>query len=57
MIYQLRDEYITGVGMLFSIIDPYIDLTIGFYGYFLAFAIGTVVGGYLFDKKYLSDGE
>ena len=45
------------VGMLFSIIDPYIDLTIGFYGYFVAFAIGTVVGGYLFDKKYLSDGE
>ena len=27
------------VGMLFSIIDPYIDLTIGFYGYFLAFSI------------------
>lgn len=45
------------VGMLFSIIDPYIDLTIGFYGYFLAFVIGTFVGGYLFDKKYLSDGE
>ncbi len=45
------------VGMFFSIIDPYIDLTIGFYGYFVAFAIGTVVGGYLFDKKYLSDGE
>jgi ABC-type xylose transport system permease subunit len=45
------------VGMLFSIIDPYIDLTIGFYGYFVAFAIGTVVGGFLFDKKYLSDGE
>ena len=45
------------VGMLFSIIDPYIDLTIGFYGYFVAFAIGTIVGGILFDKKYLSDGE
>ena len=45
------------VGMLFSILDPYIDLTIGFYGYFVAFAIGTVVGGFLFDKKYLSDGE
>lgn len=45
------------VGMLFSIIDPYIDLTIGFYGYFIAFAIGTFIGGYLFDKEYLSDGE
>ena len=45
------------VGMLFSIIDPYTDLAIGFYGYFVAFAIGTIVGGFLFDKKYLSDGE
>jgi 1-acyl-sn-glycerol-3-phosphate acyltransferase len=33
------------------------DGVFGFYGYFLAFAIGTVIGGYLFDKKYLSDGE
>jgi hypothetical protein len=41
----------------FQYLDPYIDITIGFYGYFVAFAIGTVVGGFLFDKKYLSDGE
>ena len=45
------------VGMLFSILQPYLSFTVGFYGYFLAFAIGTVVGGFLFDKKYLSDGE
>jgi uncharacterized membrane protein len=45
------------VGMLFSIIDPYVDIAIGFYGYFVAFGIGTVVGGILFDKKYLSDGK
>jgi len=45
------------VGMLFSILQPYLGFTIGFYGYFLAYAIGTAFGGYLFDKKYLGDGE
>ncbi|MDB0065842.1 hypothetical protein N9F19_00990 [Gammaproteobacteria bacterium] len=45
------------VGMLFSILQPYLSFTVGFYGYFLAYAIGTAFGGYLFDKKYLGDGE
>jgi len=45
------------VGMLFSILQPYLSFTVGFYGYFLAYAIGAAFGGYLFDKKYLGDGE
>ena len=45
------------VGMLLSILQPYLGFTVGFYGYFLAYAIGTAFGGYLFDKKYLGDGE
>ena len=44
-------------GMLFSILSPYLGFEIGFYECFIAWAIGSGVGGYIFDKKYLRDGE
>ncbi len=44
-------------GMLFSIFSSYMDFRIGFYECFLAWAIGTGIGGYVFDKKYLRDGK
>lgn len=44
-------------GMFISIIDAYINITFGFYSYFLAYALGTLIGGYMFDKKYLRDEE
>ena len=44
-------------GMFISIIDAYIDMTFGFYSYFIAFGLGTAIGGYMFDKKYLRDEE
>jgi hypothetical protein len=44
-------------GMLFSILSPYLGFEIGFYECFLAWAIGTGIGGFIFDRKYLRDGE
>jgi hypothetical protein len=44
-------------GMLFSILSPYLGFEIGFYECFIAWAIGCGIGGYIFDKKYLKDGE
>ena len=44
-------------GMFISIIDAYINMTFGFYSYFIAFGLGTAIGGYMFDKKYLRDEE
>lgn len=41
-------------GMLMSLFGAYTDITFDFYAYFLAFALGTFVGGFLFDKKYLN---
>jgi hypothetical protein len=43
--------------MLMSIFAPYIGFKVGFYECFLAYAIGTGVGGYLFDKHYIKDEE
>ena len=44
-------------GMLFSILSPYLGFEIGFYECFIAWAIGTGIGGFIFDRKYLKDGE
>jgi hypothetical protein len=44
-------------GMLFSILSPYLGFEIGFYECFIAWAIGSGIGGYIFDRKYLKDGE
>ena len=42
------------VGFLISILSPYIDYQVTFYEYFLGFALGTVIGGYRFHKKFIS---
>jgi len=44
-------------GMLMSVLSPYLNFVVGFYECFLAFAIGTGVGGFIFDKKYLRDEQ
>ena len=44
-------------GMLFSILSTYLGFEIGFYECFIAWAIGTGIGGFIFDRKYLKDGE
>jgi len=44
-------------GMLMSILSPYLNFVVGFYECFLAFAIGTGIGGFIFDKKYLRDEQ
>ncbi len=41
----------------FSILSPYLGFEIGFYECFIAWAIGTGIGGFIFDRKYLKDGE
>ena len=42
------------VGFLISILSPYIDYQVTFYEYFFGFALGTVIGGYRFHKKFIS---
>ena len=42
------------VGFLISILSPYIDYQVTFYEYFMGFALGTVIGGYRFHKKFIS---
>ena len=44
-------------GMLFSILSTYLGFEIGFYECFIAWAIGTCIGGFIFDRKYLKDEE
>ena len=41
------------VGFLISILSPYIDYQVTFYEYFIGFALGTVIGGYRFHKKFI----
>ena len=41
------------VGFLISILSPYIDYQVTFYEYFLGFALGTIIGGYRFHKKFI----
>ena len=42
------------VGFLISILSPYIDYQVTFYEYFIGFALGTVIAGYRFHKKFIS---
>ena len=42
------------VGFLISILSPYIDYQVTFYEYFIGFALGTIIGGYRFHKKFIS---
>lgn len=42
------------LGMIISLFSPYIEFSPSFYEYFLAFAVGTVIGGFRFHKNYLS---
>ena len=42
------------IGFLISILSPYIDYQVTFYEYFIGFALGTVIGGYRFHKKFIS---
>ena len=41
------------VGFLISLLSPYIDYQVTFYEYFLGFALGTIIGGYRFHKKFI----
>ena len=41
-------------GMLMSLLSPYLDFKPGFYELFLAFAVGSSIGGFRFHKKYLA---
>ena len=40
-------------GSLISIASPFFNFNPTFYEFFVAFAIGTAIGGYRFDKNYL----
>ena len=42
------------LGSLISALSPYIGFNPTFYEFFIAFALGTIVGGLRFHKKYLS---
>ena len=42
-------------GALLTILSPYFGYHPNFYEFFLAFAIGTVIGGYYFYRKYIAD--
>ena len=41
-------------GMLMSLLSPYLDFKPGFLQLFLAFAVGSSIGGFRFHKKYLA---
>ena len=41
------------VGFLISILSPYIDYQVTFYEYFLGFALGAIIGGYRFHRKFV----
>ena len=42
-------------GMLMSLLSPYLEFKPGFYELFLAFAIGSSIGGLRFHNKYLAE--
>lgn len=42
-------------GMFMSLLSPYMEFKPGFYELFLAFAIGSCIGGLRFHKKYLAE--
>ena len=41
-------------GLSLTALSPYFNFYPTFYEYFLAFAIGTVIGGYSFYRKYIA---
>ena len=41
-------------GMMMSLLSPYLNFKPGFYELFLAFCVGTVIGGLKFHSKFLS---
>ena len=41
-------------GMMVSLLSPYLNFKPGFYELFLAFCVGTVIGGLRFHSKFLS---
>ena len=41
-------------GMMMSLLSPYLNFKPGFYELFLAFCVGTVIGGLRFHSKFLS---
>ena len=43
------------LGLGTSLISPFFAFTPTFYEFFIAFAVGSVFGGYRFYKKYLSE--
>ena len=42
------------LGLLISLLSPYLAFSPSFYEFFLAFVIGSIIGGYRFHKTYLS---
>ena len=42
------------LGALLTVMSPYFNFNPTFYEFFLAFAIGSVFGGYYFHKKYIA---
>ena len=42
------------LGLFISLLSPYFAFKPSFYEFFLAFVIGSIIGGYRFHKKYLS---
>mgnify|MGYP003320214514 CR=1 FL=1 len=42
-------------GLSLTALSPYFNFYPTFYEYFLAFAIGTVIGGYSFYRKYIAE--
>jgi hypothetical protein len=42
------------LGLLISLLSPYFAFNPSFYEFFLAFVIGSIIGGYRFHKTYLS---
>ena len=42
-------------GALLTILSPYFGYHPNFYEFFLAFSIGTGIGGYYFYRKYIAD--
>ena len=42
------------LGALLTVMSPYFNFNPAFYEFFLAFAIGSVFGGYYFHKKYIA---
>ena len=43
------------LGLGTSLISPFFAFTPTFYEFFIAFTVGTIIGGFRFYKKYLSE--